>query len=87
MPDARPIAGRAPHTRGPLERQPTYFFFLYILPYRENIGEHHENLIPPPQPSVSVISHLGAFVGTPPEGVSTTEGLYIISKALPMSCE
>ena len=77
----------AAHPRGPLERQPTYFFLLYILPYPETIEEHHENLIPPPQPSVSTRSHLGAFVGAPPEGESTMEGLYIISKALTMSCE
>ena len=45
--------GRAPHPHGPLGHQPTYFFLLYILPYPENIGEHQENPIPPPQPSVS----------------------------------
>ena len=55
--------------------------------YPENIEEHHENLIPLPQPSVSVRSHLGAFVGAPPEGESTMEGLYIISNALLMICE
>ena len=60
---------------------------LYILLYPKNIEEHHENLIPPPQPSVSARSHLGAFTRTPPEGESTMEGLYIISKASPMSCE
>ena len=38
------------------------------------------------KPSVSARSHLGAFTGTPSEGESTMEGLYIISKALPMSC-
>ena len=80
-------ARRTPHPRGPLERQPTYFFLLYILPYPETIGEHQENLIPPPQPSISARSHLGAFAGAPPEGESTMEGLYIISKASPMSCE
>ena len=87
MPGAPPGGGRAPHPRGPLEGQPTYFFLLHILPYPETIGEHHENLIPPPQPSVSARSHLGAFVGAPPEGESITEGLYIISKASPLSCE
>ena len=65
----------------------TYLLRLYILPYPENNGEHHENLIPPPQPSVSARSHLGAFIGTLPEGESTMEGLYIISKASSMSCE
>ena len=79
--------GCAPHPRGPLEHPPTYFFLLYIPTYPENIQEHHETLFPPPQPSVSARSHLGAFVGVPPEGETTTEGLYIISKALMMSCE
>ena len=79
--------GRALHPRGPLIAPPTYFLRLYILPYLENIKKHHENLIPLPQPSVSARSHLGAFVGAPPEGKSTMEGLYIISKASPMSCE
>ena len=79
--------GNAPHPRGPLEHPPTWFFLLYIPMYPETIKEHHENLIPPPQPSVSARSHLGAFVGAPPEGESTTKGLYIISKASPMSCE
>ena len=70
-----------------LVAQPTYFFLLYISTYPENIQEHHKNLIPPPQPSVSVRSHLGAFVDAPTEGESTMEGLYVISKALLMSCE
>ena len=77
----------APHPCGPLERPPTYFFLLYIPMYPVNIRTDHENLIPPPQPSVSARSHLGAFVDAPPEGESTSEGLYIISKASPMSCE
>ena len=80
-------ARRAPHPRGPLERPPTYFFLLHISTDPENIQEHQEKLFPPPQPYVPARSHLGAFVGAPPEGESTTEGLYIISKASPMSCE
>ena len=76
-----------PHPRGPLVAQPTYFFLLHISRYPENIEEHYEKLFPPPQPSVSERSHLGAFVGAPSEGESTMEGLYIISKASPMSCE
>ena len=87
VPDTPQGGGHAPHPRGPLVAQPTYFFLLYISTYPENIQEHHEKLFPPPQPSVSARSHLGAFVGTPPEGESTMEGLYIISKASPMSCE
>ena len=84
----RPRGRRArPHPRGPLVAPLTYLLRLYIPPYPENIQEHHEKLFPPPQPSVSVRSHLGAFAGAPPEGESTTEGLYIISKVSPMSCE
>ena len=84
---AHPLGRACPHPRGPLERQPTYFFLLYISTYPENIQEHHKKLFPPPQPSVSVRSHLGAFVGAPPEGESTMEGLSITTKASPMSCE
>ena len=79
--------GRAHLSRGPLGRPPTYFFLLYIPTYPENIRTSHENLIPPPQPSVSVRSHLVAFAGAPPEGESTTEGFYINTIASPMSCE
>ena len=56
---------------------PMYFFLLYISIYPANIEENHENLIPPPQPSVPKRSHLGAFSGAPPEGALITEGLYI----------
>ena len=79
---ARPPPSWAPQVSTNLLLPP-----IYISTYPENIQEHHENLIPPPQPSVSARSHLGAFVGAPPEGESTMEGLYIISKACPMSCE
>ena len=79
--------GRTPHPRGPLMAPLTYLVRLYILPYPENIGGHHEKLFPPLQPSVSARSHLGAFANALPEGESTMEGLYIISKASPMSCE
>ena len=58
----------APHPRGPLVAPPTYFFHLYILLYPKNIQGHHETLFPPPQPSVPVRSHLGAFSGAPSEG-------------------
>ena len=78
---------RAPHPHGPLIAPLTYFFRLYILIYPENIREHHETLFPPPQPSVPVRSHLGAFSGTPPEGESITEGFYINTTASPMMCE
>ena len=69
----RPPIGR-PLSRGPLGRPPTYFFLLYIPIYPETNQEHHETLFPPPQPSVPVRSHLGAFSGAPPEGGSLTSG-------------
>ena len=87
VPCAPPTGGRAPHPRGPLVAPLTYFLQLYILPYPENIQEHHENLIPPPQPSVPMRSHLRAFSGAPPEGASITEGFYINTIASPMKCE
>ena len=65
------VGRHAPHPRGPLVAPPTYFFRLYIVVYPENIREHHETLFPPPQPSVPVRSHLGAFSGDLPEGEST----------------
>ena len=76
-----------PHPRGPLAAPPTYFFLLYIPIYRENIWEHHETLFPPPQPSVPVRSHLGAFSGAPLEGESITEGFYINTIASSMMCK
>ena len=86
VPGAPPGGGHAPHPRGPLVAPPTYFFLLYIPTYPETIEEHHETLFPPPQPSVPVRSHLGAFSGASPEGASITEGFYIIL-ASPMKCE
>ena len=69
---------RAPHPHGPLVAPPTYSFRLYILIYPENIQEHHETLFPPPQPSVPVRSHLGAFSGAPPEGAPSPVAIFII---------
>ena len=79
--------GRAPHPRGPLVAPPTYLFLLYISIYPENIQEHHETLFPPPQTSVPMRSHLGAFSGALLEGESITEGFYINTIASPMMCE
>ena len=73
--------------RGPLVAPPTYFFLLYIPMYPETNQEHHETLFPPPQPSVPVRSHLGAFSGAPPEGETIMEGFYINTIASPMMCE
>ena len=83
---ARP-GGRRPHPRGPLVAPPTFFFRLYILLYPKNIRGSHETTFPPPQPSVPVRSHLGAFSGILPKGDSIMEGFYINSTALPMKRE
>ena len=82
---APPKARRLP--RGPLEAPPMYSFLLYIPTYPQTIRYGAKNLIPPPQPSVPVRSHLGALAGTLPEGEATMEGLYINILAPPMSCE
>ena len=79
--------GRALHPRGPPVAPPTYSFLLYIPMYPQTIRYGAKNLIPPPQPSVPVRSHLGASSGAPPEGASITEGFYINTIALPMKCE
>ena len=79
--------GRAPLPRGPPVAPPTYSFLLYIPTYPRTIRTGAKNLIPPPQPSVSMRSHLGACSGAPPEGASTMEGFYIITIAPPMKCE
>ena len=84
----RPRGRRArPHPRAPPVAPLTDFLRLYISTYPENIQEHHATLFPPPQPSVPVRSHLGAFSGDLPKGDSIMEGFYIIAKASPMSCE
>ena len=79
--------GRAPHPRGPHGAPLTYFFRLYILLYPKNMRGSHETTFPPPQPSVPVRSHLGAFSADLPEGESITEGFYINTIASPMMCE
>ena len=78
---------RALHPRGPLVDPPTYFFLLYILIYPGTNRTGAKTLFPPPQPSVPVRSHLGAFFGAPSEGASITEGVYINTIASPMMCE
>ena len=52
-----------PLPRGPLVAPPTYFFLLYIHTYPQTIRKGAKNLIPPPQLSVSMRSHLGARSG------------------------
>ena len=80
-PWARPPPSWAPHCSTDLLLPPIY---IHVPP---NIQEHHENLILPPQPSVPVRSHLGAFSGDLPEGESITEGFYINTIASPMKRE
>ena len=79
--------GRAPHPRGPLVAPPTYFFRLHILLYPKNIRGSHETTFPPPQPTVPVRSHLGAFFGDLPEGELITEGFFINTIASSMKHE
>ena len=75
-----------PHPRGPLMAPLTDFLRLYISTYPEKIQEHHEILIPPPQPSVSVISHLGAFIGARRRG-NRSRRASTSTIASPMKCE
>ena len=84
---ARLPPGRALHPRGGHVTPPTYFFLLYIPTYPQTTRYGAKNLIPPPQLSVPVRSHLGACSGAPPEGASITEGFYINTIASPMKCE
>ena len=79
--------GRALHPRGPPVAPPTYLFLLYIPTYPQTTRYGAKTLIPMPQPSVPVRSHLGASSGAPPEGASITEGFYINTIASPMKCE
>ena len=87
QPGRHEVGGHALHPRGAHVAPPTYFFLLYIRTYPQTIRGIHENLIPPPQPSVPTRSHLGACSGAPPEGASITEGFYINTIASPMKCE
>ena len=84
---ARLPPGRALHPRGPLVALLTDLFRLYTLIYPGNIRYGPKTLFPPPQPSVPMRSHLGAFSGAPPEGALITEGFYINTIASPMMCE
>ena len=74
---ARLPLGRALHPRGPLAAILTGLLLLYILIYPGNIIYGAKTLFPPPQPSVPMRSHLGAFSGAPPEGALITEGFYV----------
>ena len=79
--------GRAPYLVAPSwVSWPSSFAYIYSYTPK-NIRGSHETTFPPPQPSVPVISHLGAFFGAPPEGASITEGFYINTIASLMMCE
>ncbi len=78
---------RALHPRGVHVAPPTYFFLLYIPTYPQTTRYGAKTLIPPPQPSVPVRSHLGAFSGAPPERALIMEGFYTNTIASPMMCE
>ena len=75
------------HPRGPPVAPPTYSFLLYIPTYPQTTRHRAKNLIPPPQPSVLVRSHLGSLSGTLPEEDLIMEGFYINLATLPMMCE
>ena len=87
QPGGHEVGGRTLHPRGPPIAPPTYSFLLYIPTYPQTTRYGAKNLIPPPQPSVPVRSHLGAFSGAPPEGALITEGFYINTIASPMMFE
>ena len=48
---------------------------------------HTKNTFPPPQASILMIFNLGVFSGTPSEGDSIMEGIYINLAALAMKRE
>ena len=79
--------GGALHPRGPPIAPPTYSFLLYIPTSPQMIRYGAKTLIPPPQLSVSMRSHLGPCSRAPLEGASITEGFYINTIASPMKCE
>ena len=78
--------GACPLPRGPPVAAPMYSFLLYIPTYPRMIRKGAKNLIPPPQPSVSTRSHLGACSGAPPDGATITEGFYFNDIASSMKC-
>ena len=69
--------GAPPRPCAPLGHPLTKIFLLYILKYPKNFQGSHKTTFPPPQPSVPMRSHVGAFSGILSEGDSITEGLYI----------
>ena len=80
-PWARPPPSWAPRCSTNVLLPPIYTYVPQTIRYGA------KNLIPPPQPSVPVRSHLGACSGAPLKGASITEGFYINTIVLPMKCE
>ena len=78
---ARPPTSWAPYCSTDVLLPPIYTYVPQTIRYGA------KNLIPPPQPSVPVRSHLGACSEAPPEGASIMEGFYINTIASPMMCE
>ena len=79
-PWVRPPPSWAPRSSPDRPPSPIYTH----IPWKHQIRS--QNPIPPPQPSVPMRSHLGAFFGAPPEGAFITEGFYINTIDSPMMC-
>ena len=80
-PQARPPPSWGPCCSTDVLLPPIYTFVSQTIRYGA------KTLFPPPQPSVSTRSHLGACFGAPSEEESIMEGFYIIIQAPPMKCE
>ena len=81
-----PPQARPPPSWGPCCSTDALFPPIYTY-VPQTIRYGAKTLFPPPQPSVPVRSHLGAFFGAPPEGALITEGFYFNTIASPMMCE
>ena len=86
--EGAPRGGRArPLHYGPLGDPLTQILLLYIHIYSKTLRGIDKNTFPPPQPSVPMRSHLGAFSSDLPEGYSINKGIYVNPIALPMKRE
>ena len=77
---------RPPPSWAPRSSTDVLLLPIYILLYPKNIRGSHETTFPP-QPSILLRSHLGAFSDDLPEGESIMEGFYTNTIASPMMCE